>query len=219
MAITAKVTKLVAELMAAGLAAGWNATSGEGDWCMDDEPYKQDGARYVRFEKKEGDCTATVSLTARPAQNDWERDGTFKGLVVEGHTFVNGGCFTRRGIDCSSVSLRSDPDRRYGHDYGDLETALAGEWERCAKVVAARKTAVAVPGLPFVRQPEWFTQAAEQLRAGKRVQLTPHGFGTGYTLSTRPERDGRHGGRSPRNTELEAKLGVSPVYVSTFDYD
>jgi hypothetical protein len=62
---------------------------------------------------------------------------------------------------------------------------------------------------------EWFVTASTDLKAGKTVSLAPSGFGTGYTISRR--RRSRYDQRA--KLELEAKFGVTPLYITTFDHD
>jgi hypothetical protein len=217
----------VAEKIAAQVTEGWTVTVEAGTASMDNDgralavwnPNTAHEDRYdqthatVRFEKQVDDVRAVVALDVTSVSSEWNAKRSYDGCTVEGHVFVNGGCFTRRGIDCSSCGLTEHADR-YDHEYATVADLLAGEWTRCESYVNRSKTLVAVPGLPFSRQPEWFVKAAADLRAGKAVTLTPHGFGTGYTLSTR-----RRFAYDKRYDVLEAKLAVSPIYVSTFDHD
>jgi hypothetical protein len=200
--------------------AGWTATTAKGYYGMDDAPFAEDGYWFVKFERIENDVRATVALNVTAKMSKWDKKRTYRKLLVAGHTFVNGGCFTRRGVDCESVELM-DATERFDHQYGDVASMLDGEWARCVRVVEARKTSEPVPGTPFSQQPAWFLDAANQLRAGRTVTLTPHGFGTGYTLSTRLPRNryGRGFGPMRAPAALEQRLGVEPIYIDTFDHD
>lgn len=216
-------TQLVAGL-AAQTPLGWTVTTGMGYRDAYDSLWQpgQQGTpatgRWVRFERDLSGVKAVVVLNVEPfrAGDMWGRGRAFSGLSVEGHTLVNGGSFTRVGVDCSSCELVDDPAKGYGaHAYGDVEALLVGEWERCETSVARSKTAEPVAGTPFARQPEWFATAAADLKAGKAVSITPAGFGTGYRFSRR--RNSRFDHRA--DAKLEARLGVAPLFYSTLDCD
>jgi len=212
----------MAERLAGQCPDGWTVTAGRG-WRGDD--YQPDADReasdelWVRFERVVDGVRCTVWLGVYPAVDRWAKDKAVDGVVVEGDTYVDGGCFTRSGIDSSSCELvPAGYEYKSDHDYYDVASLLAGEQARSLASAGRRKTAEAVPGLPFTRQPEWFAKATADLKAGKAVQLTPHGFGVGYTL--RLALPGAPGGRAERAAPaLEARLGVSPIAVMTFDYD
>jgi hypothetical protein len=200
---------------------GWDMTSGEGTVEFDGSLWhvqaKDPIERWVRFERVVDGVRCLVVLTVLPATDDYDRKRAVLGATIEGHTSVNGGCFTRRGVDTSSCKLvpATEEARADWHHYRDLAALLAGEQARCVAAAERSKTLESVPGLPYARQPEWFATAAATLRAGKAVTLTPHGMGTGHTLSTRA----RGGLRERASKALEARLGVGPVYVETFDHD
>lgn len=212
--------------LAAEATDGWKATTGSG-WLDFDgetvwEPGKfgvEDDARYVRFERTEGDLRVVVAFTVRslrPDASQWDRDRAFRGATVEGNTTFNGRCFTRRGIDVSSCRLADAPE--FGHEYGDLQALLDGEWTRCVAAHERSKSMVDVPGVPggWRVTPERRVEMAAALRQGKPVRLTPHGMGTGYTISTRRARFG--GGALPRATA--EFFGVAgPLYYEPFDHD
>lgn len=159
----------------------------------------------------------TIALNVTKATSSWDRKQAIEGLLVEGHTCFDGRCFTRHGVDTSSCRLTGKPSEWDEHTYTDLAALLSGEYARCLAARERAATSVAVPGLPFRVQPEWFAKAAETLRKGKLVTLTPAGFGTGYTLGLGKGLS-RYGKRA--TLELEKALGVvGPVYVSMFDND
>lgn len=213
--------RALAATLAGQATAGWTATVADGYYCQDQEVIENKpdselaGRLYVHavFSRTDGAVAAVVALNVTMV-GKYDR-GTYGGMTVEGHTFVNGGCFTRRGIDVESVSLCDKEGERYSNDYADVAAMLAGQWERCADYVNRTKTAESVPGTPFTRQPAWFAETSEQLKAGKSVTLMPHGFGTGYTLSA--TRGSRFAKPAPR--ALTQRLGVPQVYVETFDAD
>jgi len=230
---TVSILKL-AEQLAAQAPDGWTATHGEGYYDMDgDGPWtkahpwnpnvpEEGNCAFARFERTVGDVAAVIALRVKP-RGKYDRN-IHRGRVVEGDTFVNGGSFTRRGIDCESVALvddaeLDDPANRFEHDYADVASMLAGEWTRCEQAVAKRKTSEPVPGTPFSVQPAWFAKTAALLRSGRSVSLTPHGFGTGYTLSRGPVNARRDFGYARAPQELETRLGCGPVWISTFDAD
>lgn len=214
--------QLVAAIATEAAALGWATETGIGWVGMEEDVCDAEEAGghydYVILRRTEGDVTAAVALNVRrkAGRGHYEYGSVYRNLVVEGHTFVNHRCFTRRGIDVSSVTLRSKDARgAEGHEYADVASMLEGEFERCRRAEEWRRSAVPVPGTPFQRPEAWFAEAAATLRAGRPVSLHPHGFGTGYTIA-RSKRF-RYDQRGP--AALEAKLGVGPVYVSTFDAD
>jgi hypothetical protein len=195
----------------------WTAESGVGHvdaygetWHDNVDPED----RYVTFTKVVNDLSVTVALNlSDPGTDTWNRDRAFEGVTVEGHTLFNGRTFTRVGFDVSSCRLSDTSE--YPHDYATVKALLDGEWMRCMVAHERTKSAVPVPGLPFTRQPEWFTESGAALRAGKRVTLSPHGMGTGYILSKK--RTSPFDRRA--NQQLEQLLGVTPVYVEPYDHD
>lgn len=212
-----KTVKAVAKALVAAVPEGWQVEHGKGGIDLDGSTHNCSPAyEWVRFTTTtDGGAKVEVALEVSPIRKDarpWVLEGAFMGAGVEGHTILNGGSFTRRGIDCSSCGL-SDTEKRHDRDTaGSVPALLASQLQRCRESLAASATAEAVPGLPFRRQPSWFVAATKALQSGRVVSLAPAGFGVGYALS------GRRGG--PRaDAALEARLGVSPIYVSTFDHD
>lgn len=207
-------------LLTKNLPDGWTADPARGYLDSSGDLWKPGGqqstpdAPCVLYARTAGDVHAQIALNVGTV-GKYEKDYAFGGWRVEGHTIVNGGCFTRIGVDVSSCELVDREDHHGAHTYGSINTLLQGEWERCKAAVARKKTAEPVPSLPFTRQPEWFIQAAADLRAKKSVTLMPHGFGTGYYL--RPKNVSRWATRA--DSALEQRLGVSPIYVETFDAD
>jgi hypothetical protein len=156
-----------------------------------------------------------IAFNLTVAKESWDRPYSFEGLLVEGHTTFDGGrSFTRHGVDTCSCRLATKKSEYDEHSYQSLAALLEGETARCVAARERAKTAVALPGLPFTRQPEWFPQTAARLREGRIVTLTPAGFGTGFHLSTR-----RSPGSVRATDGLELMLDVAPVYVSSFDHD
>lgn len=208
--------KLTIKALAAKLAKeappAWGVTTGagyhDGSQAWPDHPTRSD--RWVLL-AREG---VVIALNISRPTDEWAREHSYEGLLVEGHTCFDGRCFTRRGVDTSSCRLTSAA-ALWDNDYRDLAALLDGEYARCAAARERAKTAVQVPGLPFNVQPSWFATAAETLRSGRIVRLAPGGFGTGFSLSTR-----RFSNYSKRAAAaLETKLGVGAVYVETFDHD
>jgi hypothetical protein len=198
--------KAMASKLALAAPKGWSAKAGSG-YHDGLEAWPQQPGEWVRFERDGVSIVLNVSVP----RSRWDRESSFRGLLVEGHTVYDGRCFTRRGVDTYSCRLTSR-EGAYAHVYWDLASLLAGEYARCVEARGRANTSVPVPGLPFRVQPEWFAKSAETLKAGRMVSLTPGGLGTGYTLSTL--------GRGRRALKaLEEKLGVSPVFVETFDHD
>lgn len=199
----------------------WTVTSGVGAIYFDlDQPYTSadDGVdpscRWISF--KRGDVTVSLSVLA--SKDRWQRDYLWHGCVVEGNTFLGSGCFTRRGIDVSCCGLRERIESRHETHYrASIVDVLADEWERCERSKTLKATAVAIPTLPFTRQPAWIEKAKTDLASGRSVTLTPHGFGVGYVLSTRSGRDVRHS--KPAASELKAFFGRDDLRIASIDCD
>lgn len=212
----ATTPRLLADILAAEATDGWQVTVADGwhdgtsAWTADRHPDVA-GTVHVRFER---DAVVVVLNVSTPA-GDWAERSAYRGCQVEGHTVADGRCFTRFGVDTSSCDLVAAPEQRYGdHAYGDLPALLAGEYARGVAAIERRKTLVPVPGLPFNVPPAWFAETSAKLADGKAVRLHPHGFGTGYMLSTRR---GQFSKRAA--SELEAKVGTVPVFIDQFDAD
>ena len=215
-ATSAAETAALATKLAAPID-GWTITTGVGaadcDGSIFDDYEWAARARWIRYERTvDGVAVAIVLTVFRP-------DNFERGLVakhrVEGQTTFDGRTFTRRGVDGYSCMLKNANADLYTHDYVTVAALLDGELARCLKAAEARKTAEPVPGLPFAKQPAWFVEAASTLKAGRSVSLTPGGFGTGYTLTRGVPR--RYATRA--SPALEARLGVSPIAIETFDHD
>jgi hypothetical protein len=166
-----------------------------------------------------------ITLNVTQAQTYHRADELRAGAYVEGETEfkvidVNqpdgwGGWrgWVRHGIDCASVWLGAH--RPESNSYSDVADLLRGERARVERALQAAATARQVPGYPFSRQPAWFAEAAEKLRAGGSVTLTPSGFGVGYRFTT--HRYSRFDSRAPQ--AFEQALGVSPIYAQSLDCD
>lgn len=199
---------------------GWTMTVGAGTvefdgslwWKQDPNPIE----RWLKFERTVDGVQCLVVLTVEAAADEWNRTRAVRGAIIEGHTSVDGGCFTRRGFDTSSCELVPANCAFPGeHAYLDLPTLLAAEQARCLAAASRRKTAEAVPGLPYTRQPEWFVKTASELKQGRRVTLSPHGMGTGHVLWTTRGSFGC----ARASAKLEERLGVTPIWVETYDHD
>lgn len=217
MAINKKKVLSAAAALLAQCPAEWKAEKVLGSTSMFGDDWPEDGRAFVRYTREDVTVVLNIAPVGTGKFDQFARDRAYLGVAVEGDTLLNGGSFIRRGIDCSCCSLHTakDEQRAESHAYGDLQALLDGQWERCQKVKVRRATAVAVPGLPHTVQPEWFAATAATLRAGKSVSLLPHGMGVGYALSIR--RANRWDNRA--DAALEAKLGVSPVFVTQLDCD
>ena len=222
---TTKTAKAVGRKVLSAAAAlvaqcpdGWKVEQGKGTSMFGEDFDHGNGGVFVRYTREDVTVVLNLSPIGTDRWSQFDRERAYMGVHVEGDTLLNGGSFIRRGIDCSCCSLHTAKAEQHpeSHAYGDLQALLDGQWERCLKVKARRATAVAVPGLPHTVQPEWFAATAATLRAGKSVSLLPHGMGTGYSLYT-GRRDGRFDKRA--DAQLEAKLGVTPVFIRQLDCD
>jgi hypothetical protein len=211
----------LATLLVAQCPADWQASTGTG-WhdgmeCWTREVDEPGRFHHVVFQRDGVLIALNITLpSTNKFSRKWDLARAFAGCLVEGHTTFDGKTFTRRGVDVSSCELRTDEKERYEHQYGSLLALLDGEYARCVKAREKAKTAVPVPGLPFTVQPEWFDTTAQTLRAGRSVNLTPSGMGTGYTLRKGTP---RHKWVHRASPDLEQRLGVSPITVEQFDHD
>jgi hypothetical protein len=222
----------VAELVEGVLAAkttGWAVETGIGYASMDGEILTKKGWRedaeaytssYIVFTRTVEDLKVRIALNLLPLprktkHNTWEHEHAFRGMSVEGDTFFNGRCFTRRGIDCNSNALRDKPD--YEHEYANVADLLDGEWKRCEDAHARSLTMVTVPGLPggWRVTPEGKASKSADLMAGKAVTFTPHGFGVGYRVT---RMKARHATALPSATSEFFGVG-GPLYYTTLDCD
>lgn len=212
----------VAAKLVAETPEGWIVESGLGSYDTEYEgawpgSEKKD-RRFLRFVFSTNDKIVVV-LNVSAKQEYIE---SWHGVTVEGDTLVDGRSYTRRGIDCHCCLLVDVADRlaaQYENEYATLVDLLAGQKARCERTLVHQKTAVAVPGLPFTVQPDWFSKSAAELKAGRRVTLAPRGFGTGYVLSMKRVVRGIGGSSRRVKPELEALLGVEPVFFETYDHD
>jgi hypothetical protein len=131
-----------------------------------------------------------------------------------GHTEYKFGAgwrtFDRRGIEDSFYHLPLYP----GHEIEPLDEIVTKQLTRVAEMIEYHKTAMPVPGLPFSVSPARLRVLKTDIANKGWVIFVPAGMGTGYRVSRKVST------YSTRATpELEAFLGVSPLYVSTFDHD
>lgn len=211
------------EMLASAAPERWTVSTGDGyrDSDMDLWPSEaSDPTSWVIFDTKMADDagTAIVVLNVSKASRPYDYH-TVEGHLVEGHVLVNGRSFTRRGHDTCSVSMTDDsskvePDY---HSFGAVAPMLAAQLARCERAEARRKTAIPLPGTNFTRQPEWFVTARQQLDAGRAVDLTPHGMGTGVRIERMIGATARHG--RPAHPELCKLLGGPPLVLTDLDCD
>jgi hypothetical protein len=215
------------QLLDEAVASGWAVRFGSGT-RFNSRQFDGDGCYWMVASRREavGDEDMVIRITLNvTAPSTAQRAQLFGGAVVDGETefkVVARGAearddygwrgWVRRGVDVTSVALCAGA--KYPHQYGTLAALLVGEAERCRAAELKGRTLVAVAGTAMMRQPEWFTQAAADLRAGRTVQLLPSGFGTGYNISAR-----RGAGGHRACPELERQLGVTGVWLGEIDCD
>lgn len=117
----------------------------------------------------------------------------------------------RRGVEDSFYHL---PLYKGDKTKYNLNKILVEQLERVAECLAARTTAISVPGIPFTVQPERLVRLKQELSKGRSISFMPSGFGTGYNISPKPQ----HGAKRA-SAEMQKFFGVAPLFISTFDAD
>ena len=95
-----------------------------------------------------------------------------------------------------------------------IEEVMREQCKRIADRRAYYTSAITVPQIGFTVSPDGKTALIEDIRKIGFRNFMPSGFGTGYTISTKQV---RYSNRA--KPELEEFIGMSPLYVSTFDAD
>lgn len=155
-------------------------------------------------------------------QARWEtEDGAVKVAVTlefsSGHTsFVTKHgvrTFDRRGVE-DSFYLTDWDGKSFSKER--IAEILAEEVTLARAAIERIDSSRAVPGLPggFVITQERFDKVRSDLKAGKRVDFAPAGFGTGYALSLKKNRYSR-----PAAAELNAFFDVGQIFIEEFDHD
>lgn len=192
---------------------GFTRTDGKGHYIHDGNYVWNDSEasktyRYVTFTKKEiPGIRITINYDTKPA-------GDYS--MASGHVSfqdpTNGNawfCFDRRGIEDSFYIDKRDMDK--------LDVIIKEQLQRIEGRLAMSKATgprIPVPGTEFAITQARKDEITASLRMHKLVALTPSGFGTGLTLTVRPQ-----GPWSRRQPELEKFFGVSSIYGTTFDHD
>lgn len=101
------------------------------------------------------------------------------------------------------------------HEIPPLNDIVAEQFERIAKSLAYHKTAVQIPDIPFTTSPEAVGKLKDELKTKGVIRFTPSGFGTGYEVLRKP----RSYSCTRATAKLETFMGLSPLYVATFDAD
>ena len=111
--------------------------------------------------------------------------------------------YSRRGVDDSFYA-----------DEDDINKVLKEQVDRAKQGIEKSKSDLIVPVYRFILRPEEYEKHKKDLAAGKSIRLAPAGFGTGYTLSTRPSRWSK-----PASTEVAQFFGVPKLFAEAFDHD
>lgn len=172
------------------------------------------------------DLIVRITLNVSMPRDAYFRKCAYDGARIEGETEYQvvepGGAakgwwhgWVRTGVDCASVWLEKRAENGSPY-YNNLPALLDGETARCVNSEIRSRTLKAVPGTGFSRQPEWFTKATEDLKAGRVVRLMPSGFGTGYIIYK-----GRQRASYDKRAVvgLEQALGVAPLFMQSVDCD
>ncbi len=163
---------------------------------------------YEYHIKKKGDDDIVISIHFIDGHGNLER-AKYKTAFRHDGRWYN---FDRLGVE----------DSWYFKDDEALKHQIEKQFARAEKSMANRKdldaNGVKINFGPTSRQ---FTKDAaahviDTLKAGKTYQVTPSGFGTGYTFTTRPVNTRYGGGEASK--ELSDLVGRQ-VYYTTFDHD
>lgn len=119
--------------------------------------------------------------------------------------------FDRTGVESS---FYWKPWDYKGAEPVDLNEVLKDQLERIAKQRDYFKTAIKIPEIGFTISPDGLAKLKGDLKRIGYRRFMPSGFGTGYTISIKKLRFGNRVSK-----ELEEFIGISPLYVETFDAD
>lgn len=120
--------------------------------------------------------------------------------------------FDRRGVESSFYwqKMYKGDTQKY-----DPNAIIERQMQRVKESRERMATAVAIPQIGFVMQPDDLEKMRAELKRGGSRSFMPSGFGTGYVLTAKRGRFSK-----PVGAELEKFLNVGrPVYVETFDAD
>lgn len=134
-------------------------------------------------------------------------DGTTS-FEVEGKGWLT---FDRRGVESSFYWQKWDYP---GAEEVIIENVMREQVKRVADRREYYKSAIVVPQIGFTVSPEGKVALIADIKKIGFRNFMPSGFGTGYTISTKHVRFSNRA-----KPELEEFIGVSPLYVSTFDAD
>lgn len=123
-------------------------------------------------------------------------------------------CFDRTGVE-DSFYHRKLWD---GDDEKNLDEIITEQLKRITDRREYYRTAVSIPTIPFTCAPERVSELKKDLAKKGHISFHPSGFGTGYNITSKPQRRLRYG-ETRAKPELEAFFGISPLYVSTMDCD
>lgn len=136
-------------------------------------------------------------------------DGTTS-FEVEGKGWLN---FDRTGVESSFYWKAWD---HKGAETPDMREVINEQCKRVADRREYYKSAINIPQIGFTTSPAGKLALIEDLKRNGRRNFMPSGFGTGYTISTSTKRLWNASRATP---ELETFIGISPLFVSTFDAD
>lgn len=136
-------------------------------------------------------------------------DGTTSFKAQDGNWLT----FDRRGVDSSFYWRAFDYK---GAGMPDIKEVIAEQLTRIATSREFQKFALKIPQIGHSISPVGLERLKEEFRKNDTASRSfhPAGFGTGYTVSRTRSRFATRATKA-----LEDFIGVSPLYVSTFDAD
>lgn len=119
--------------------------------------------------------------------------------------------FDRRGVESSFYWKAWDYK---GAETPDIGAVMIATCERIKQRREYYTSAISIPQIGHTVSPAGKVALIEEIRKIGFRNFMPSGFGTGYTISTKQVRFSNRA-----KPELEAFIGITPLYVSTFDAD
>jgi hypothetical protein len=127
--------------------------------------------------------------------------------------------FDRQGVNDSFYHADWEGN---GKSKEKINEEVLEQIKRIDEVRERAKTAVPLPGIGnHTASPKELEALRKEMTKPTGIHhFTPGGFGTGYTLSRQASPRGRrYGPAAKRAPEMEKLLGVSPLFLTTFDAD
>lgn len=166
-----------------------------GEWIDTSYSYNTKSKEYLLTNKKE-----EVKFTFHPGGDGTTSFNTARGWLT----------YDRRGVESSFywMPLWEKAEKP------DIKIIIAEQLERIAKSRDFSKTALKVPEVGASISPAMLETLKATFKNAGYHSFYPSGFGTGYTVSTKPLRYGKKA-----SSALMDFFGVAPLYIATFDAD